>query len=266
VHDCSWLKPDEVQGDLSAKPFRCPSCDEEIEGGPYCRFCGSPVDLLSVEVIPEEPKHIASNINFDIPFSGDIDIATIVPLLSKVELSLIDTELAEIIEQTRATRQALKLENVDHGVLQTRAEDLRRKFESLKERKELLMEVSGTILMEDFIESISILDDKMERLEESSDTIEKEIYKEQKERLKKERKSLEKKIKSENKILQSWVKLFQKTKRNLQKALGQLDAKFKIGELSRSFYDVNQSRLERSISILDGALARIDEIQMEMKT
>ena len=254
-----------MQGDLSAKPFRCPSCDAEIEGGPYCRFCGSPVDLLTVETKPEASISKTSSINFDIPFSSDIDLTTITPLLSKVELFLIDNELGEIIEQTRATRQALNLENVDHEVLQARAEDLRSRFESLKERKELLMEGSGTILIEDFILSISILDDKMERLEESSDTIEKEIYKEQKDRLKNERKSLEKKIKSENKLLQSWIKVFQKTRSNLQKALGQLDAKFKIGELSRSFYDTNQSRLERSISILDGALTRIDEIQMEMK-
>jgi hypothetical protein len=254
-----------VRGDLSVKRFRCPSCDAEIEGGPYCRFCGQRVDFLSSK---NEEKASSSDIpviEFDIPFS-DSDFTPMIPLLSRVELTLIDEELKDIIEQIQASRQALNLESVESDQLTVRAEELRKQFEALKKRKELLLKASDTTLIEDLIQSLLDVEEKQSRLEDAPATLEKEVYKEQKNRLKNERKTVRAQLKQELKTLEHWAKEFRRTQNDLRKNLGQLDAKFKIGEISRSFYDSKRLKLVRSLSILENALARIDELRTDVKS
>ena len=250
---------------MSPKQFRCPSCDAEIESGPYCRFCGQKIDLPPSENDEDNSGSDVPAIEFDIHLSNS-DLFPIIPLLSRVELVLIDDELKNIIEKTQATRQALKLENVESDLLTGRAEELRNQFESLKERKELLLKASDTILIEDLKQSLLDVEEKQTRLEEASKTLEKEVYKEQRDRLKKERKSLRSQLKQELKSLDYWTKELERTKNTLQKDLGQLDAKFRIGELSRSFYDAKRLKIVHSLSIIENTLDQLDEIRKEVKS
>ena len=57
-----------MYGDLPARLFRCPSCDEEIEDGPYCRFCGNPVNPPTESSVDDDIETQISK------FGGDFGI------------------------------------------------------------------------------------------------------------------------------------------------------------------------------------------------
>ncbi len=253
---------------MSARLLQCPSCGAEIEGGPYCRFCGASLQSLITErsdIVTDDSKEEIPHIDFGISFSK-AEIRTITPLLSQVELGIINDELEDIIEQIRATRQALKLENVESEVLTARAELLRETFEKLKMRKETLLKAPTALMIETVIEDLDLVETKQGKLEDASDALEKDVYKEQKERLKSERQSLVKQIKTESKLLNDWIKEFKKSISKLEKTLGKLEAQFKIGEISRTSYDSSRTELTRLIMLLECSISKMDEIQLLVKS
>ena len=246
----------------------CPSCGLEVPEGKYCKLCGELLpqseiedtieqDLdSSVEVQEVEP---ASLPHFEVTIENmHYDAAAI--LLAHAELIVINEELDRIIEKTKATRQALQLQQADKSVLTVRAEALRTEFEQMKTRRRELVSVKEKLVLEQLLEALDKHEDRLTKLEEIAGTVDKDVYKEQRVEILQTIKDLRSNLKEAIKTGKKWVKGINKTLKIFDKEMSRINAKFKIGDISRSKYETSKVKLEREIKILTGGQKRLDEL------
>ncbi|MBN2229602.1 MAG: hypothetical protein JW779_08390 [Candidatus Thorarchaeota archaeon] len=254
----------------------CPSCGKEVPEGKFCNICGELLpplqddigsrsedvtstqnhDMISTEdKAPLEPLSLP---HFDVVIE-DMPYEAAVILLSSSELVEIDKELDRIIEQTKATRQALQLQQADRTVLTARAETLRQQFEKTRERRRELISVKDRLVLEKILEALDKQEARLSKLDEIAGTLDKEVYQEQRVEILHAIKDLRMNLKEATKSGTKWSKGIKTTLKKLGKELNRLDAKFKIGDVSREKYEESTSRLERSVRIVEGGLKRLDE-------
>jgi ribosomal protein L32 len=264
-----------VEGAKMPEPLVvCPSCGLEVPEGRFCKLCGQPLtkkesdETLYVDEDPERESKTSEDIlemepsslpHFEVIIDGmPYEAAAI--LLAHSELLVIDDELDRIIEKTKATRQALQLQQADKAVLTARAESLRSEFEKTKQRKRELVSVNERLVLEQILEALDKHEERLAKLEDISGTVDKEVYKEQRIEILQTIKDLRTNIKEAIKTAKKWAKGIKKTLKMLDKELSRLDAKFKIGDISRGKYEESKTRLERSIKIIVGGQERLDEL------
>lgn len=249
----------------------CPSCGLEVPEGRFCKICGKPLEVNESIKPPElefnseeEPESIKPPVelekvelpHFEISIE-DMDNEAAVVLLSRSELDVVDMELDSIIERTKATRQALQLQQANKDVLNARAEELRDEFEKTKNRRRELAAVSTPLVLERVLDALDRDEERLEKLEAISSTVDKSVYKEQRREILHSIKDLHENLKSAIKTAKKWVKGTKKTIKTLNKELSRVEAKFKIGDISRDAYDSSKTRLERSIKIVEGGQKRL---------
>ncbi|MHA1862516.1 MAG: hypothetical protein ACTSWA_02015 [Candidatus Thorarchaeota archaeon] len=252
----------------------CPSCGLEVPEGKFCKLCGEPLPQSEKETTRE--NEIEQDSDFD--FSGEsqetqppslphfevsienmhYDAAAI--LLAHAELIVINEELDRIIEKTKATRQALQLQQADKAVLTVRAEALRTEFEQMKTRRRELVSVKEKLVLEQILEALDKHEERLTKLEEIAGTVDKEVYREQRVEILQTIKDLRSNLKDAIKTAKKWSKGIKKTLKILDKEMSRLDAKFKIGDLSRPKYETSKSKLERGIKVVTGGQKRLDEL------
>ncbi len=249
----------------------CPFCGSEVPEGRFCKICGKPLDI---EVVPRssEAEPEFEEVNEQILQSADtpsviqphfdvmieeMDQHSAIILLSRSELDVVDLELDSIIEKTKATRQALQLQQADKQVLTARAEELRDAFERTKSRRRELSAVSSSLTLERILDALDKDEERLAKLETISDTIDKDVYKEQRTEILHSIKEQRESLKSAIKTVKKWVKGIKTTLKKLDKEVNRVEAKFKIGDISRDSYDSSKARLERSIRIVEGGQARL---------
>lgn len=253
----------------------CPSCGHEVPVGKFCKICGEPLPSREIEEssteatksndeiaeLDSQPIEIPPPIlpHFDIAID-DMDHDSSAILLSQAELEVIDDELERIIEQTRATRQALQLQQADKSLLTLRAETLRDEFERLKQRKRELTAVKQKLVLQQLLEALDTYESKLTKLEEISGTLDKEVYREQREEILGNLKNLRSNLKNSIKTAKKWSKGIKSSLKALQKERSRLDAKFKIGDISRQKYDESVAKLERAMLVIKGGQRRLDEL------
>ncbi|TFG33781.1 hypothetical protein EU527_06480 [Candidatus Thorarchaeota archaeon] len=255
--------------------IECPSCGHEVPEGKFCKLCGTPLPLREIDKSLEGSDAPAKEIiDFDVAVDevvppslphfeihiDDMDYDSSAILLSKAELEVIDDELNRIIEQTKATRQALQLRQANREVLTLRAETLRNEFERLKQRRRELTSVTQKIVLEQLLDALDKHESRLTKLEEISGTLNKEVYSEQREDILGTIKELRSNLKDAIKTSKKWSKGIRKTLKLLHKETSRLDAKFKIGDISRSKYEESKEKLERGIRIVEGGQKRLDEL------
>ena len=251
---------------MSDPLITCPSCGSEVPEGRFCKICGKP---LSTEVtsdspdiesrIEEEPAPIASvqepepivSPHFDITVE-DMERQAAIVLLSRSELKVVDSELDSIIDRTKATRQALQLQQADKQVLTTRAEELRKEFEKTKSRRRELAAVSSSLVLEQLLGALDSDEARLAKLEEISGTLDKGVYKEQRTEILHSIKESRDNLKTAIKNAKTWLKGIKKTLKSLDKEVSRIEARFKIGDIPRNSYDSSKARLERNIRIVEG--------------
>jgi DNA repair exonuclease SbcCD ATPase subunit len=249
----------------------CPFCGLEVPEGRFCKICGKPLDteipLSSQEseaqfeedtdpIIPsKEPEQVVFP-HFDVTVE-DMEQEAAVILLSRSELEVVDLELDNIIERTKATRQALQLQQADKEVLTVRAEELRSAFEKTKSRRRELIAVSAQLLLEKLVAALDKDEERLEKLEAISGTLDKDVYKEQKAEIVTSLKELRTNLKEAIKSAKKWVKGIKKTLKKLDKEVSRVEAKFKIGDINIDSYDSSKARLQRSIRIVEGGRERL---------
>lgn len=256
----------------------CPSCGHEVPNGKYCNLCGAPISLSNTDEtrvseespivskdasIEEEQESMraeaASLPHFDVVIQ-DMPYEASAILLSGAELKVLDDELDRIIEQTKATRQALQLQQADRAVLTERAEVLRHEFEHAKERRRELTAVKEKLLLESLLEALDRHEERLSKLESIAGTVDKEVYGEQRIEILHSIKDVRTHMKEAIKTGNKWAKGIKSTIKALEKELSRLDAKFKIGDISREKYESSKARLERSIRIVKDGQSRLDEL------
>jgi exonuclease VII small subunit len=254
---------------------KCPSCGHEVPVGKFCKICGESLpsmemDESSTEVTSSNEEIAETDVqpietpppalpHFDIAID-DMDHDSSAILLSQAELEVIDDELKRIIEQTRATRQALQLQQADKSLLTLRAETLRDEFERLKQRKHELASVKQKLVLQQLLEALDTYESKLTKLEEISGTLDKEVYREQREEILGNLKNLRSNLKSSIKTAKKWSKGINSSLKTIQKERSRLDAKFKIGDISRQKYEESITRLERAVRVIEGGQQRLDEL------
>ncbi|TFG33237.1 hypothetical protein EU528_00825 [Candidatus Thorarchaeota archaeon] len=252
----------------------CPSCGLEVPEGKFCKLCGEPLIQNEKEIQPEhdlvlEPElGISEEIqkiepsslpHFEVTIENmHYDAGAI--LLAHAELNVLDNELDRMIEKIKATRQALQLQKADKAVLTTRAEALRTEFEQMKNRRRELTSVKEKLVIEQILDSLDKHEARLSKLEEIAGTVDKEIYKEQKVEILQTIKDLRSNLKDAIKTGKIWSKGIKKTLKILDKEMSRLDAKFKIGDVSREKYEVSKARLQRCITVVEGGQERLDEL------
>jgi len=256
---------------MSEPLVTCPFCGLEVPEGRFCKICGKPLDteltLKSpepepqfedpVEPIVEVPEAESKVLpHFDVSIE-DMDHEAAVVLMSRSELEVVDQELDNIIDRTKATRQALQLQQADKSVLTVRAEELRAEFEKTKNRRRELTEVSSSLVLEKLLDAIDKDEARLEKLEGISGTLDKSVYKEQRTEIVDSLKELRANLKQAIKTAKKWVKGIKKTLKNLDKEVSRIEAKFKIGDISRDSYDSTMFKLKRSIRIVEGGQERL---------
>ncbi|MFX1604625.1 MAG: hypothetical protein ACFFDD_01830 [Promethearchaeota archaeon] len=249
----------------------CPSCGLEVPEGRFCKICGKPLDTVIVHSPPEVEPEFEEETETDVPISEqervvlphfditieDMDHQAAVVLLSRSELEVVDLELDNIIERTKATRQALQLQQADKQVLSVRAEELRAEFEKTKSRRRELAAVSTPLVLERLLDALDKDEGRLEKLEGISGTLDKDVYKEQRAEILQSIKELRINLKTAIKTVKKWLKGIKKTLKKLDKEVSRIDAKFKIGDISRESYDSSKTRLERNIKIVEGGEERL---------
>lgn len=256
----------------------CPSCGHEVPRGKYCNLCGELLPSSGHEMAIEsedtfiEPVHdsigsedesvSAESVplpHFDVVIE-DMPYEVSAILLSGAELKVLDEELDRIIEQTKATRQALQLRQADKAVLTARAEKLREEFERAKGRRRELVSVKERLLLETLLEALDRHEERLSKLEAISGTLDKDVYGEQRVEILQTIKDVRTRMKEAVKTGNKWSKGIRSTLKLLEKERSRLDAKFKIGDVSREKYESSRARLERSIRIVEGGRHRLDEL------
>ncbi len=253
--------------------IECPFCGHEVPNGKYCNLCGESLPSggakdesttslatgsaeIEEESAPIEPLSLP---HFDIVIQ-DMPYETAVVLLSSAELVVLDDELDRIIGQTKATRQALQLRQADKEVLTARAEVLREEFEHAKQRKRELTSVKEKLVLETILDALDKHEARLSKLEGASGTLDKDVYEEQRIEILQTIKELRKSLKEAIKLGNKWSKGIKNTLKALQKEMSRLDAKFKIGDLSRDKYESSKARMERGVRIIEGGQKRLDEL------
>ena len=250
----------------------CPSCGLEVPEGKFCKLCGEPFPQSEKETVREheieqdldfsvETQEIqpASLPHFEVTIENmHYDTAAI--LLAHAELIVINEELDRIIEKTKATRQALKLQQADKTVLTVRAEVLRTEFEQMKTRRRELVAVKEKLALEQVLEALDKHEARLTKLEEIAGTVDKEVYREQRVEILQTIKDLRSNLKEAIKTGKKWSKGINKTLKILDKEMSRLDAKFKIGDISRPKYEISKIKLERGIKVVTGGQKRLDEL------
>jgi chromosome segregation ATPase len=261
----------------------CPSCGYEVPRGKYCNLCGEPLlpskseestgteepspSQASVPVKTDEEQGSTEPVSLprfeiviqDMPY----EVSTI--LLASAELKVLDDELSRIIEQIKATRQALQLRQADRAVLTGRAEALREEFERTKARRHELASVKEKLLLESLLEALDRHEERLSKLENVAGTLDKDVYNEQRIEILQNIKDVRIHLKEAIKTSSKWAKGIKNTLRTLEKERSRLDAKFKIGDIPREKYESSRTRLERTIKIIEGSQRRLDELLDQTK-
>lgn len=256
----------------------CPSCGHEVPEGKYCNLCGAPLGLRNSQKITESeesfPRHVseiidvpeddkpsepATHLHFDVVIQ-DMPYEAAAVLLSGSELTVLDEELDRIIGQTKATRQALQLQQADKSVLTARADLLREEFERAKQRRHELKSVTEKLVLETILEDLDRHEARLSKLEEIAVTLDKDVYEEQRIEILQTINDLRANLKEAVKAGNKWSKGIKNTLKTLQKETSRIDAKFKIGDISRDKYELSKARLERGIRIVEGGQKRLDEL------
>ncbi len=256
---------------MSEPHVTCPFCGLEVPEGRFCKICGKPLDTElplsqskiepTVEVdmesyaTPPEPDRMVLP-HFDFTVEGMEHMAAVV-LLSRSELEVVDLELDTIIERIKATRQALLLQQADKQLLTVRAEELRDEFEKTKSRRRELTAVTTSLVLEQLLDALDKDEERLSKLEAISGTVDKDVYKEQRVEILHSIKELRVNLKQATKTAKQWMNGIKKTLKNLDKEVSRVEAKFKIGDISRDFYDSSIARLKRSIRIVEGGQERL---------
>lgn len=256
---------------MSEPHITCPFCGLEVPEGRFCKICGKPLDTMDprsspeVEpqfevdmehhVIPPESERIVPP-HFDVTVEDMAHEAAVV-ILSRSELEVVDQELDNIIERTKATRQALQLQHADKQLLTARAEEIRDEFEKTKSRRRELTVVSTQLVLEKLLDALDKDEERLAKLEAISGTVDKNVYKEQRVEILHSIKELRVNLKQAIKTAKQWVKGIEKTLKKLDKEVSRVEAKFKIGDISRDTYDSSIARLKRSIRIVKGGQERL---------
>jgi DNA repair exonuclease SbcCD ATPase subunit len=251
---------------MSDPLITCPSCGSEVPEGRFCKICGKPLNKevppdssdiesqLEEESTPvapvQEPEPVVAP-HFDIAIE-DMDHQAAIVLLSRSELKVVDSELDSIIDRTKATRQALQLQQADKQVLTIRAEELRKEFEKTKSRRRELAAVSSSLVLEKLLEAMDTDEARLAKLEEISGTLDKGVYKEQRAEILHSIKESRDDLKTAIKNAKTWLKGIKKTLKSLDKEVSRIEARFKIGDIPRNSYDSSKARLERNIRIVEG--------------
>ena len=256
---------------MSEPLVTCPFCGLEVPEGSFCKICGRPLDSDIPPSSPEVEPQFEEDIDpiaptpelekmvlphFDVTVE-DMDHEAAVILLSRSELEVVDLELDGIIERTKATRQALQLQQADKQLLTVRAEEMRDAFEKMKTRRRELIAVSASLVLERLLDALDRDEERLTKLEAISGTVDKDVYKEQRVEIVKSIKEHRENLKQAIKTAKKWVKGIKKTLKKLDKEVSRVEAKFKIGDISRDSYDSSKARLERSITIVEGSQERL---------
>ena len=249
----------------------CPSCGLEVPEGKFCKLCGEPLTVSEKKHTPEQNIVLESELDisdeiepaslphFEITIENmHYDASAI--LLARAELIVIDEELDRMIEKIKATRQALQLQQADKSVLTARAETLRTEFEQTKARRRELISVKEKLVLEQILDALEKHEARLSKLEEIAGTVDKDVYKEQKIEILQTVKDLRSNLKEAIKTGKKWSKGITKTLKILDKELNRLDAKFKIGDVSRSNYEISKAKIERGIKVVKGGQQRLDEL------
>ncbi len=246
----------------------CLSCGLEVPEGKFCKLCGEPLPQREIENPIEQDLDFSEEIqeiepaslpHFDVTIENmHSDAAAI--LLAHAELVVIDKELDRVIEKTKATRQALQLKQADKTVLTARAEALRAEFEQMKTRRRELISVKEKLALEQLLEALDKHEGRLAKLEEIAGTVDKEVYGEQRVEILQTIKDLRSNLKEAIKTGKKWAKGIKKTLKIFDKEMSRINAKFKIGDISRSKYETSKAKLERDIKVLTGGQKRLDEL------
>lgn len=254
----------------------CPSCEREVPQGKFCNICGSELPQVAPPDIPEDIDEVdvtdgivsideidlpelSSMPHFDVTIE-DIPREAAVVLLARAELEVIDHELDRIISQTKATRQALTLQQANRDVLVARAEKLRVDFEEAKSRKQDLLAVKHNLRLEQILKDLDRQEARFEKLRAIEGSVDKDVYNEQRVEILHQIKTLRDALKSAIKEAKKWTKGINKTLKSLEKETSRVDARFKIGDISRDAYDIQRYTLQRSIKIVKGGQRRLDAL------
>ncbi|MFW9817947.1 MAG: hypothetical protein ACFFEW_18725, partial [Candidatus Thorarchaeota archaeon] len=249
----------------------CPFCNMEVPDGRFCKLCGKPLhpgdtpspepsDVEEPEMpIDLEPTPKTSYPHFDVTIA-DMEYEAAIVLLARAELEVVDLELDILIDKTKATRQALQLQQADKSVLTTRAEELRSEFEKTKTRRRELKAVGTPFVLEQLIEALDTHESRLSKLDSISGTVDKDVYNEQRTEIVATLKELRKNLKNAIKAAKKWDGGIKKTLKDLEKEISRVNAKFKIGDISRDTYESSKYRLERNIRILKGGRAKLEAL------
>ena len=255
---------------MSEPIVTCPFCNLEVPEGRYCKLCGKPLhadesqhaetpDYIDDEEPTSsdvEPVTKVSYPHFDVTIS-DMEYEAAIELLTRAELEVVDLELDILIDKTKATRQALQLQHADKTVLTARAEELRAEFEKTKSRRRELKAVENPLTLEQLLEALDTHEGRLSKLESISGTVDKDVYNEQRTEIINTLKELRGNLKNAIKTAKKWVNGIKKTLKRLEKEISRVNAKFRIGDISRDTYESSKYRLERNIRIVEGGKARL---------
>ncbi|NHJ13731.1 MAG: hypothetical protein EAX95_08640 [Candidatus Thorarchaeota archaeon] len=253
----------------------CPSCGNEVPVGRFCNSCGLPLPQVETDSITDSDSETPLSQShpdmkkgeiprFSLTISGMDSLAS-ASLFSRAELEIIDEELDQLIEQIGATRQALQLKEADKSVLTSRANELRKSFETTKKRREELARFGRRLPVEVILTNLQEQESKLEKLEGVQGSIDSAVYKEQRSQLQAGIKALEKELKSAIKDADRWLKGIGGLRRTLLKEGSRLEARYKIGDLSPTAYDKARAENDRAIRTLDVCGRMLDEILANAK-
>ncbi|MDF1539110.1 MAG: hypothetical protein P1Q69_09410 [Candidatus Thorarchaeota archaeon] len=257
----------------------CPSCEQEVPDGKFCKLCGKLLhesapdsdrevspdstsiveDLFADDDDLDEVSSSASYPDFNFTING-MDPESMAILFSEAELVGLNKDLDVLIYEISATRQALDLEHADKDLLVARAQSLRTAFDSTKARRSELRDIQGELPLTRALANLEKQVAKMKKLKEVEKKIDESVYEEEKTKLLLRIKSFRKDLKSSLKSSKQWLKGMKSESKRLRREKSRLEAKLKIGDISQTAYDTKMKETMKSLDIIERGSETLEKV------
>ncbi|MHA1577523.1 MAG: hypothetical protein ACTSU3_09195, partial [Candidatus Thorarchaeota archaeon] len=112
-------------------------------------------------------------------------------------------------------------------------------------------QVIGVLPLKRTFDELELQEEKLAKLEQIEKSLDSVVYEEERTSILIKLKTLRKDLKSAFKTSKQWNKGMDKKLKELKRELSRLDAKLKIGDISRTVFDVQKQELEKCTRIIN---------------
>jgi hypothetical protein len=187
-------------------------------------------------------------------------------LISRAEQIVLDRELDRLTEEIMATRQALKLENVDKQFLANRAKSLGDRLQHIKNKRRELETSPKRLPLENLIDFFNRPTSIPSNFPGLSSSKGDESSYTRDETFSRDRSEVRKQLNREMELVRESIRHLKHTIRELEEKETELLARYEIDDISRSRFTTVRNEIKKDLEILDVSQEILERLLREAES